>query len=400
MPAVTVVIGDLPAAAGEVEMVERKGLGHPDTICDALAEDLSRALCRTYRERFGAILHHNVDKALLRGGQASPRFGGGTVDEPIDIYLAGRAVAAVGDARVPVDEIVARVAHDWLVRNLLSLDAARHVRVHNLVRPGSVDLRDMYERGKAGAVALANDTSFGVGFAPLSGLERLTLDVERGINSRDRRRDHPAWGEDVKVMAARRGGQVDLTVACAMVDRHIDCLDAYSAEVGALERRVRAMAAGAGFAGATVAVNAADDRERGSVYLTVTGSSAEAGDDGQVGRGNRANGLITPHRPMSLEALAGKNPVSHVGKLYNVTAREIAERIVAEADGIEAVECFLLSRIGAPVTRPALVEVRARTGDGRPATDFRPRIEAITADAIDAIPRLVDRFIDGTMDIF
>jgi S-adenosylmethionine synthetase len=381
-------------------MVERKGLGHPDTICDGLAEELSRALCRAYRDRFGAVLHHNVDKALLRGGQASPRFGGGTVDAPIDIYLAGRAIAAVGDAKIPVDEIVAEVSGEWLARNMLSLDAERHVRVHNLVRPGSVDLRDMFERSRAGQVALANDTSFGVGFAPLSPLERLVLDIERSINRRDRRHVHPAWGEDIKVMGARRGDQVDLTVACAMVDHHIRDLDAYVAESGALDRQVREMAAEAGFTGASVAVNAADDRARGSVYLTVTGTSAEAGDDGQVGRGNRANGLITPHRPMSLEALAGKNPVSHVGKLYNVAAREIAEHLVEEVDGIDAVEFFLLSRIGTPVTRPALVEVRVRTRDGRPAAEFRSRIEAISAAGIDAIPTLVDRFIDGTVEIF
>jgi S-adenosylmethionine synthetase len=258
----------------------------------------------------------------------------------------------------------------------------------------------MFERSRAGQVALANDTSFGVGFAPLSPLERLVLDIERSINRRDRRHVHPAWGEDIKVMGARRGDQVDLTVACAMVDRHIRDLDAYGAESEALERRVRKMAAEAGFTGASVAVNAADDRTRGSVYLTVTGTSAEAGDDGQVGRGNRANGLITPHRPMSLEALAGKNPVSHVGKLYNVAAREIAEHLVAEVDGIEAVECFLLSRIGTPVTRPALVEVRARTRDGRPAADFQLRIEAIAAAGIDAVPTLVDRFVDGTVEIF
>jgi S-adenosylmethionine synthetase len=395
-----VVIGEFSAAEREVEMVERKGLGHPDTICDALAEELSRALCRTYRDRFGAVLHHNVDKALLRGGQASPRFGGGTVDAPIDIYLAGRAISAIGDATMPVDEIVAEVSGDWLGRNLLSLDAERHVRVHNLVRPGSVDLRDMFERGRAGQVALANDTSFGVGFAPLSPLERLVLDIERTINGRDRRLVHPAWGEDVKVMGARRGDQVDLTVACAIVDRHVRDLDAYVAECCALDHQVREMAAGAGFTSAVVAVNAADDRARGSVYLTVTGTSAEAGDDGQVGRGNRANGLITPHRPMSLEALAGKNPVSHVGKLYNVAAREIAEHLVAEVDDIEAVECFLLSRIGTPVTQPALVEVRARTHDGRPAADLRPRIDAIVTAGIDRIPKLVDRFIDGAVDIF
>ena len=64
-----------------VKVVERKGIG-PDTICDALAETLSRNLCREYRRCFGAILHHNVDKALLCGGRSTPAFGGGSVLAP------------------------------------------------------------------------------------------------------------------------------------------------------------------------------------------------------------------------------------------------------------------------------------------------------------------------------
>ncbi len=59
------------ATSDDVEVVERKGAGHPDTICDALAETLSRNLCREYQSRFGYILHHNVDKALLCGGRAN-----------------------------------------------------------------------------------------------------------------------------------------------------------------------------------------------------------------------------------------------------------------------------------------------------------------------------------------
>ncbi len=58
-----------------------------------------------------------------------------------------------------------------------------------------------------------------------------------------------------------------------------------------------------------VHVNTADDIKKKSVFLTVTGTSAEMGDDGSVGRGNRCNGLITPNRPMSMEATSGKNPI-------------------------------------------------------------------------------------------
>ena len=72
-------------------------------------------------------------------------------------------------------------------------------------------------------------------------------------------------------------------------------------------------------------VNALDDpkaSDESGIYLTVTGLSAEQGDDGEVGRGNRVNGLITPSRAMSLEAAAGKNAVAHVGKLYNLWRTE------------------------------------------------------------------------------
>lgn len=53
-----------------MEIVERKGTGHPDTICDALAENLSAALRRFWLEMIGAVPHYNVDKVLLRGGAA------------------------------------------------------------------------------------------------------------------------------------------------------------------------------------------------------------------------------------------------------------------------------------------------------------------------------------------
>ncbi len=186
-----------------VEIVERKGVGHPDTICDALAEALSVALSRFYLERFGAILHHNVDKALLWGGAARPRFGGGEVLEPIELYLAGRATAAVGDVRVPVDELVQEATRDWLQRHLRHLDPARHVRIHSLIRPTSTDLAGLYERRRG--APLANDTSFGVGYAPLDRLEQVVLAVEHALNSPATKATHPELGEDVKVMGVRTG---------------------------------------------------------------------------------------------------------------------------------------------------------------------------------------------------
>jgi S-adenosylmethionine synthetase len=207
-------------------------------------------------------------------------------------------------------------------------------------------------------------------------------------------------GEDAKVMGVRYGEAVNLTIACAMIGQHLAHIDDYLAEKDAVANLGRRLGFEHGFPACDVAVNAADRPAEGSIYLTVTGTSAEAGDDGQVGRGNRVNGLITPCRPMSLEAAAGKNPVSHVGKIYNVVAGEIAESVVAMSSDIRRAECLMVSKIGAPVTDPAIVQIKMATVDGIPASRFKARAEEIIAERLDNIPHLVGEFVAGKIDIF
>jgi S-adenosylmethionine synthetase len=261
-----------------------------------------------------------------------------------------------------------------------------------------VDLRDLFAREKAGRIALSNDTSFGVGYAPLSPLEELTLAVERDINAKGFLAAHPAHGEDVKVMATRDGASTSLTVARAFIAGHVPTLGAYLEEKQKLAAHVERLAAARGIR-ASVRVNAADAPDGSAVYLTVTGTSAESGDDGQVGRGNRVNGLITPLRPMSLEAVAGKNPVSHVGKLYNLTARAIAERLTAEVSGVQAAECYLVSRIGAPIDQPALAQVRVATS-GAPLEALRGPISEVVRAELAALPSLSRRVMAGALQMF
>jgi S-adenosylmethionine synthetase len=395
-----VIISALPSVDDSVEVVERKGLGHPDTICDALAEALSRDLCREYRQRFGDILHHNVDKALLSGGRAAAALGGGTVIAPINIYLAGRAVSEVGTEVLPITDIAIESSRAWLTANLHALDTERHVRVHALIHPSSQDLQTLFARRRPHQAPLANDTSIGVGYAPLSPLERLVLGIERTINGRDRRQQYPSWGEDVKVMGIRCDGQVHITVACAMIGRYLVHIDDYLREKTAIEDLVHRQAAEHGFQSPDAAVNTADDLAAGSFYITVTGTSAEAGDDGQVGRGNRVNGLITPCRPMSLEAAAGKNPVTHVGKVYNILARDIADKLVCEVPEIAKAHCLMVSKIGTPVAIPAMLQIKLATRDGTPVAQLRKRIEEITADRLAYIPSLIDDFVAGTINVF
>ena len=391
-------IGPLEAPSPEslpFEIVERKGLGHPDTICDALTENLSRALSRAYLERFGAILHHNVDKALLCGGAARPAFGGGEVTEPIDIYLAGRATARFEGVTIPVEEIAIEESRRWLRENLRHLDAERDVRIHPRIRPTSPDLAALFLRRREAGAPLANDTSLGVGFAPLDRLESAVLAVERKLNAPQTKAAQPEVGEDVKVMGVRNGRDLELTVACALVGRHVADLDDYLRK----KARIRDLAVAAA-GGAQVALNTADGDTAESVYLTVTGLSAEAGDDGQVGRGNRVNGLITPYRPMSLEAAAGKNPVTHVGKLYNLLAGRIARALVAELSGVREAYCYLVSRIGRPVTEPQLVDVKLRLDDPAALGALRPGAEEVAQREIAGVTTLWRELLEGPQQVW
>jgi S-adenosylmethionine synthetase len=383
-----------------VEIVERKGIGHPDTICDALAEELSRTLCRFYLDNFGLILHHNVDKALLRGGSSQPAFGGGKITAPIEIFLAGRATCEYKDIKVPIEELVEQSCNNWLQSNLHALDPERDVKLHSLIRPGSPDLVELYLRQEKTGIALANDTSCGVGYAPLSELERMVLNVEQTLNASATKQTHPETGEDIKVMAVRHHDSIELTIACAFVDRYIADSEDYQQKKAQLVRLAENSAKAVSQRELQVVVNAADDIDADSVYLTVTGTSAESGDDGEVGRGNRANGLITPYRPMNMEAAAGKNPVTHVGKLYNIVAQQIAHTLVQEIEEIDEASCFLVSRIGSPIKQPSIADVRLCLKNSGNIGAIRMHVDNIINNKLENMEQIRQDIVNGRIALY
>lgn len=381
----------------KVEIVERKGRGHPDSICDALAEELSLALGRFYHERFASILHHNVDKVLLSGGSAQPSFGGGTIVEPFDLYFAGRAVREFEGIQVPVEGLALEVSRKWLGSHLHALDPAKHVRVNCLVRSGSKDLVALFGRQRETGTWLANDSSCGVGFAPFTELESIVYRVEHHLNRVARKTGRGAVGEDIKVMGVRSGDVIHLTLAVAMIDRHLGSVEAYAREKAELAELVSQAARWFTDRDVTVDVNSADDLAQEQVYLTVTGTSAEAGDDGEAGRGNRANGLITPYRLMTLESVSGKNPVSHVGKLYNLGAGLMADKLVRTLPGVAEAAIALVSQIGRPITEPQLVDVQVRTADAGALDDLHGAIDDIVQEQLAGLGSLWKDLLDGRL---
>ncbi|MBI2393329.1 MAG: methionine adenosyltransferase [Deltaproteobacteria bacterium] len=388
-----------PAVDAEpVEIVERKGLGHPDTLCDAVAEAIATALGRAYRQRTGAMAPMNVDKALLAAGASTPRFGGGTVDAPMHLVLGGRASAGPLGGLRAVEELAIGAARSWLGEHLRFVDPERHVRFQSELRPCSSELTHVLERG----VARANDTSVGVGYAPFSRLERTVLDVERWLNGEVLRGRHPEVGEDIKVLGVRRGDALDLTLAIAFVDQLIGSQAHYfrrKQELSALvAERVQQSDL---FASVQVHINTLDDPSRpDGMYLTVLGTSAEAGDDGQVGRGNRVNGFIAFNRPNSLEAAAGKNPVSHVGKIYNVLAHRIAAALVEEVPTVNEATVWLVSQIGRPIDEPMLARAALGISGERAFASVQDDADRVLAAELRHLDQLVAKLSDGAVPVY
>lgn len=391
---------NIACTKGSIEIVERKGIGHPDTICDALADELGLALCRYYRDRFGLIFHHNVDKALLLGGVSEPQFNGGRIIKPMEIFFAGRATLEFEGESVPVEELLVETTRHWLKTHMHALDAERQVILHTLVRPGSSDLVDLYLRQQKTGIALANDTSCGVGYAPLDQLERIVYAVETKLNTPTLKTKHPEIGEDIKVMGVRMDDSIHLTVACAFIDCYIKDISDYFTKKVNLEKLIKEIVGEISEKEIFIEVNTADGKEKESIYLTVTGTSAESGDDGEVGRGNRVNGLITPYRPMNMEAAAGKNPITHVGKLYNIAAHQIAASIVQELPVVKEVQCYLVSRIGHPITEPQVVDLRVQLHENAAINDIRAHIQDITSDHLSRLMDIQDQQLSGAIKVY
>jgi len=381
-----------------IEIVERKGIGHPDSICDGIAESVAGALARAYIDRFGKVLHFNTDETQLVAGSATPAFGGGEVVDPIYLLIVGRATKSYEGRPFPAETIALAAAREYLAEAIPELEFGVDVVVDVRLGEGSGDLQEVF--GEDGAtVPMANDTSFGVGHAPLSETEEIVLNAERRLNG-PYADEHPELGPDVKIMGKREDDRIDVTVAAAMVDEYVPDMDAYVDGVESVREFVAGVAAEYTDRDVEVHVNTADDYEEGSIYLTVTGTSAENGDDGSVGRGNRANGLITPNRSMSMEATSGKNPVNHIGKIYNLLSTAIAEEVVAEVDGIRDLRVRLLSQIGRPIDRPHVADVHAVTEDGVALEDVDDEIEAIVDDRLANVTDVTRQVIDGELRTF
>ena len=388
-----------PVEEQAVELVERKGIGHPDSICDSIMEATSVALCREYEKTFGRVVHHNIDKCLLVAGRTSPRIGGGAVDEPMRLVFGDRAIYEMNGKKVPIGEIAIATAEEWLRKNLRFVDPTRHMVFQNEIKPGSPELTDIFDRKEIGA----NDTSAAVGYAPFTDTEHIVLATERYINSPEFKKVYPEAGEDIKVMGMRRYRHLTLTVAMAFVDRFVTSEKAYFTRKAEIKAAIEAFVAkqNYNFDQVTIDINTLDVEGRGEdgMYLTVLGTSAEGGDCGQVGRGNKVNGVIALNRPMSTEAAAGKNPIAHVGKIYTFLTHEIATKIYESVPGASEVYVWLCSQIGQPIDKPLIASAQLVLKPGVKLADVQKPVEEVMERELAGIYDFTKRLTKGEFSV-
>jgi len=358
-------IDDLP-----VEIVERKGIGHPDSLCDGIAERISVEYSKWCQDHLGIVLHHNFDKVQLVAGEANVGYGWGEMLKPIRIQIAGRGTPTYQGRKIPMDTIAIEAARAHLQETMRYLNPVRHVVIDSYAGRGAEELQYTVDH------VTANDTSFGVSHWPRSTMEHIVYETAQFINYG--LIDQLPIGEDIKVMGARTGRNVTLTVALPFIGPQVADATEYVELRQAAQSAIETFARQQSALNTQVMVNTADDVTNNAVYLTLTGTSAEQGDDGAVGRGNRVNGVIAPFRAASLEAAAGKNPVSHVGKLYNLLALQASQAIMAEVPEVKAVTVYLLSQIGAPLDEPLIANAQVAV-----AGELEPSVQQAVAAILD-----------------
>ncbi len=346
-----------------------------------------------YLERLGAIAHYNIDKALLVAGQCAKRFGSGEITRPMELIVGDRATYTVGREPLPVEEVGAAAVDQWVAGHLPGVRAGKDLETRFVLAPGSEELCRIYIGGETEIAS--NDTCGASGYAPLSPTEEMVLAVEGYLNSREFKSAFPDTGQDVKVLGVRQAERLALTVAMPL-----SCL-LTSSERAYFARREEVLHALQSRFGSTQfeiewRLNCLDRPGLGTkgVYLTLTGTSAEDADSGQVGRGNRVNGLIAFSRPTGGEAAAGKNPVAHAGKVYSVLSHRLARLIHAGCPELLEVYVHLAARIGEPVDQP-WVGVQAILPPGMELADVEGAISAVVEAEIHRMPEFRAELIRG-----
>ncbi|WP_418154519.1 methionine adenosyltransferase [Actinoalloteichus caeruleus] len=336
-----------------VEVVERKGVGHPDTLADGIAELASIRYSQHCLEATGAVLHHNLDKVAVLGGRAVFTNTSGVYDRPLRVVFGGRISTSFAGRTLPVREILQQAAVDHLRTALpgfarVDLEV-RHETTNSSKFPhwfAPRSFEDLPER----QAPFSNDTAYLVGSAPRSVTETIVLLAEAWFRRQ-------VWaGSDIKALAVRNGKAWTVTVCVPALAGHLTSSAEFHEAVGTIACELTELLQARLQGRVTVVCNTRDSRTGpiSGQYFTLSGSAVDYGEDGLVGRGNARTGVISGAHLAGNEAAFGKNPAYHVGKVGGWFADTAARTVAAE---FGPCRIALLWRNGAPYDQPASIEI-------------------------------------------
>ena len=370
----------IPTFKKRFEFVERKGIGHPDTICDLVMDQISVELSKLYLKETGAIQHHNMDKSMLVAGQTENKFGGGKVTKPMKFVIGDRATFEAKGKKLLIEDLAVTTAKSWFENNLRYVQD-EHIQYQLEIGTSSQELCSIFKTSES---FVANDTSTLVGYAPFTKTESAVLETEQYINSKKFKTEFPESGEDVKVMGFRKNNDLEVTIAMAFVDSYVNSEAHYFTRKNEMKQSIDEFHKGVDFDKVDISINNLDSKNKGfeGLYLTVLGTSADSADSGQVGRGNMANRVISPCRPAGAEAIAGKNPVSHIGKIYNAMSFKLAEQIHNDLPELEVL-VWMYNVIGKPVNEPQAIVVQPISENKLDVSKLKNQINEIVEKNLD-----------------
>jgi len=373
------------------EVVERKGIGHPDTLSDGIAESVSMEYSRLTRQKYGAVLHHNIDKLGVKGGHWQRDFGTGKMLKPATVVFGGRMSTEFAGEKIDIQELQAAVAHDYLLKVMPHLGKyPDHVKFdfgtsNFSVNPTWYKPRSLDDVPDA-RHQWANDTSVTVSHFPLSPTESLVKALERHFYTGPYQPRYSFIGQDIKVMAVRRQDEIDITVCVPFISTETPDRKFYDEMKGQITSELSEVAKTvvSEKMRVNVSVNTADEnKHRKLIYMTATGSCIEFGEEGFVGRGNGPNGLISSMRVHSMEAAFGKNPVYHTGRVHAFFSAEIAKQLFAEL-GLESA-VMIQTNNGDPLLEPQNVLVLSKAPTDQAAIEKVVKEVLGTRNYVDAI---------------
>jgi len=357
------------------EVVETKGKGHPDNICDTLAEKISSEYSKYCLSHYNMILRHMVDKITILGGGSKVAFGKGEMVVPIKVLINGRFTSAYGNEKIEYMDIVTNVAKDYFKALFPLLDVDKYLLIidnthvnegpgviykeNNLSNNDRVDFfiaKDSGDTNRQSNNFRCNDTSTTVSYAPMSMLEKLVLSIEQTLNADSYKELYPFVGNDIKVMGIRKDKEIEITACVPLIAKYTNDINDYYDKLDIVKKKIIDLSNKiCPNYNTKIFLNTRDNIDKDDLYLTAIGSAIESGDEGAVGRGNRSRGVIPFTRHFSMEAPCGKNPVYHTGKLFTAIGDIISDEIYNTLHIENIVYCT--SKMGDSITEPWNVSI-------------------------------------------